>query len=264
MNRGQERKIEDMRKERLKSQVSSLKSQLSKRHLRKILGSGGVLLALWLGNSIVSAAEQQPHHPMPLEQYIALLEDPKRDEWQKPDAVIQALSFKEGQVVADIGAGSGYFTLRLARAVGQKGRVFAVDVDEGMLDYLHQRLDKEKIQNVQVLHVPAHDPLLIDGSLDLAFVCNTYHHLEARDVYLRKLRKALKPGGRLVIVDFYKKEGIPVGPPLAMRLGEETVKKELQEAGLQVTEQLTFLPYQYILIAEPTTSAPAASPVTQR
>ncbi len=72
-----------MRKERSKSQVSSLKSQLSERHLRKILGSGGVLLALWLGNSIVSAAEQQPHHPLPLEQYIALLEDPKRDEWQR-------------------------------------------------------------------------------------------------------------------------------------------------------------------------------------
>ncbi len=247
-----------------RSKVQSLKSKGGKRELKKILGSGGVLLALWLGNSIVSAEEQHPHHPMPLEQYIALLEDPKRDEWQKPDAVIQVLNLQEGQVVADIGAGSGYFTLRLAQAVGQKGRVFAVDVDEGMLGYLHQRLDKEKIQNVQVMHVPPHDPLLIDGSLDLAFVCDTYHHLEDRDVYLRKLRKALKPGGRLVIVDFYKKEGIPVGPPLSMRLGEETVKKELQEAGLQVTEKLTFLPYQYILIAEPTTGAPAASPVTQR
>ncbi len=247
-----------------RSKVQSPKSKVGKRRFWKILGSGGVLLALWLGNSIVSAEEQHPHNPMPLEQYIALLEDPKRDEWQKPDAVIQALSLREGQVVADIGAGSGYFTLRLARAVGQKGRVFAVDVDEGMLDYLHQRLDKEKIQNVQAMHVPPHDPLLIDGSLDLAFVCNTYHHLEDRDVYLRKLRKALKPGGRLVIVDFYKKEGIPVGPPMSMRLGEETVKKELQEAGLQVTEKLTFLPYQYILIAEPTTGAPAASPVTQR
>src|SRR5713101_2496241 len=173
---------------------------INKPQLRKIFS--GVLLALCLGSGLGSAEEQHPHHPMPLDQYIALLEDPKRDEWQKPDAVIQALHLKEGQVVADIGAGSGYFTLRLARAVGQKGRVFAVDVDEGMLDYLHQRLDKEKIQNVQAMHVPPHDPLLIDGSLDLAFVCNTYHHLEDRDVYLRKLRKALKPDGRLVIVDF--------------------------------------------------------------
>lgn len=241
----------------------SLQSLVDKWQLRKIFS--GVLLALYLlGSGMVRADEQHPHHPMPLDQYIALLEDPKRDEWQKPDAVIQALNLQEGQVVADIGAGSGYFTLRLARMVGQKGRVFAVDIDEGMLSYLRQRLAQEKMQNVQVMQVPPHDPLLIDGSLDLAFICNTYHHLEDREVYLRKLHKALKPNGRLVIVDFYKKEGMPVGPPMPMRLSEETVKKELQAAGMGVTEQLTFLPYQYILIAQTTTGAPAASPVRQR
>jgi ubiquinone/menaquinone biosynthesis C-methylase UbiE len=200
---------------------------------------------------------------MPLEQYIALLEDPKRDEWQKPDQVIQALNLQEGQVVADIGAGSGYFTLRLARGVGEKGTVFAVDVDDGMLNYLRQRLAKEKLKNVQVLHVPAHDPLLIDGSLDIAFVCDVYHHLEDREVYLRKLRKALKADGRLVIVDFYKKEGTPVGPPMSMRLSEDIVTEELQDAGLKVTEKLTFLPYQYILIAQPAPSGPAASRTVQ-
>ena len=99
--------------------------------------------------------------------------------------------------------------------------------------------------------VPPHDPLLIDGSLDLAFICNTYHHMEYRDVYLRKVRKGLKPSGRVVIVDFYPKEGIPVGPPMHMRLSEETVEKELLGAGLEVTEKLTFLPYQYILVAQP-------------
>ncbi len=177
-----------MRNERLPSKVQSLKSKFKKRQPWKILNSSGILLALWLSSSVASAEEQYPHHPMPLEQYIALLEDPKRDEWQKPDAVIQALNLKEGQVVADIGAGSGYFTLRLARMVGQKGRV----------------------------------------------------------------------------LDFYKKDGIPVGPPMSMRLGEEMVKKELQEAGLKITEKLTFLPYQYILIAEPMTGGPAASPVTQQ
>ena len=235
---------------------------INKRKLGKILG--GALLMFCLGNGTGSAEEQHPHHPLPLDQYIALLEDPKRDEWQKPDAVIQALNLKEGQVVADIGAGSGYFTLRLAQTVGQKGQVFAVDVDEGMLSYLRERLAKEKIQNVQVMQVPAHDLLLIDSSLDLAFICDTYHHIEDREVYLRKLHKALKPNGRLVIVDFYKKDGIPVGPPLSMRLSEETVKKELQTAGMNITEKLTFLPYQYILIAQPTTGGLGASPVTQR
>jgi ubiquinone/menaquinone biosynthesis C-methylase UbiE len=200
---------------------------------------------------------------MPLDQYIALLEDPKRDEWQKPDEVLKALQLKEGQFVADVGAGSGYFTVRLARAVGEKGVVFAVDVDEGMLGYLRQRLAKERINNIQVMQVPPHDPLLIAGSADVVFLCNVYHHLEDRDVYLRKLRKALKPGGRLVIVDFYKKEGIPVGPPMHMRLSEETVAKELQGAGLKVTEKLTFLPYQYILVAQATPTAPVASRTVQ-
>lgn len=210
---------------------------------------GIVLLSLWICTGSVGAQEEHPHRPLPLDQYIALLEDPERDQWQKPDAVIQALKLQNGQVVADIGAGSGYFTLRLAWAVAPRGMVFALDVEEGMLDYLRQRLAKEKIQNVKTILVPPHDPLLIDGSLDLAFICNTYHHLEDREVYLRKVRKALKPDGRLVIVDFYKKEGIPVGPPMHMRLSEETVQKELQEAGLKLTEKLTFLPYQYILIA---------------
>src|SRR5262249_50505364 len=150
-----------MRNERPQSKVQSLKSKFEKRQLWKILSSSTILLALYLGSSMVCAEEQHPHHPIPLDQYTALLEDPKRDEWQKPDAVIQALNLKEGQVVADIGAGSGYFTLRLARAVGQKGQVFAVDVDEGMLSYLRARLATEKIQNVQVMQVPAHDPLLL-------------------------------------------------------------------------------------------------------
>ena len=249
---------------RLKSQVSSLNPQIGQQNKGKILASSAVLLTLLLWSGKVSAEEQHPHHPLPLDQYIALLEDPKRDEWQKPDEVIKALNLKKGQFVADIGAGSGYFTLRLARAVGQKGSVFAVDIDEGMLSYLRQRLSQENLKNVQVMQVPPHDPLLIDGSADVVFICNVYHHLEDRDVYLRKLRKALKSDGRLVIVDFYQKEGIPVGPPMHLRLDEETVKKELQDAGLAVIEKLTFLPYQYILIAQPTTSGPAASPAARQ
>ncbi len=252
-----------MREKSFKFQVSSLKPQLRNQNFCKILGSSVFLLVLWLWGGSVSAEGQHPHHPLPLDQYIALLENPKRDEWQKPDEVIKALDLQEGQFVADIGAGSGYFTLRLARAVGEKGAVFAVDVDEGMLGYLRQRLSKENLKNVQVMQVPPHDPLLIDSSTDVVFICNVYHHLEDRAVYLRKLRKALKPDGRLVLVDFYKKEDIPVGPPLHMRISEETVTKELQDAGLQVTEKLTFLPYQYMLIAQPTPGAPLAVPAAQ-
>ena len=190
------------------------------------------------------------HHQMSLDQYIARLEDPTREEWQQPEAVIEALKLQSDAVVADIGAGSGYFTLRLARAIAPKGRVYAVDTESGMLDYLRQRLREADISNVQVMKVPAHDPLLVDGSIDVIFICNTYHHLEDRAVYLRKLSKALKPNGRLVIVDFNKEGEIPAGPPPAMRLSKEAVTTELRAEGLRVAETLSFLPYQYILIAQ--------------
>jgi ubiquinone/menaquinone biosynthesis C-methylase UbiE len=221
-----------------------------------------IFCLLWLGDGDTLADEHQhPHHPMPLEKYIGILEDAKRDDWQKPDEVIKALKLQDGQVVADIGSGSGYFTVRLAKMLAPaKGRVIALDVDEGMVNHLRQRLAKEQLKNVTVMHVPAHDPLLIDGSADVVFICNTYHHLEDREVYLRKVKKGLKPNGRVVIVDFYKREGIPVGPPMSMRLSEETVQKELQTAGLHVTEKLTTLPYQYVLITQLTTTSPTASP----
>jgi ubiquinone/menaquinone biosynthesis C-methylase UbiE len=223
-----------------------------------------LLLAPFFGTGVGTAQEHDhPHHPMPLEQYISILEDPKRDEWQKPEAVLKTLNLQPGQIVVDIGAGSGYFTVRLARAVGEKGQVFALDVDEGMINHLRQRLTTEQLRNVTVIQVPAHDPLLIDQSADVVFICDTYHHIEDRDVYMRKVRKGLKPNGRVVIVDFYKREGIPVGPPLGMRLSEDAVQKELQAAGLQVTEKLTTLPNQYIIIAQPTTAASAASPAAQ-
>ena len=213
-----------------------------------------------LGVQALADEHQHSHSSMSLDQYIARLEDPKRDEWQKPDEVLNALNLQEGQLVAEIGSGSGYFTVRLAQALTPlKGRVMALDVDEGMVAYLRQRLAKEQLKNVTVVQVPAHDPLLIDQSADVVFICDTYHHIEDREIYMRKVRKGLKPDGRLVIVDFYKKEGIPVGPPMSMRLSEETVQEELATAGLKVTEKLTTLPYQYILIAQPTTTTPAAS-----
>lgn len=221
-----------------------------------------VLWVFWLWSVQAAADEHQhSHRSMSLDQYIARLEDPQRDAWQKPDEVLKILNLQEGQVIADIGSGSGYFTLRFARALApQKGRVIALDVDEGMVAHLRQRLAQEELKNVTVVHVPSHDPLLIDQSIDVAFICDTYHHLEDRDIYMKKVRKGLKPNGRVVIIDFYKDKDIPVGPPASMRLSEETVQKELQEAGLHVTEKITILPYQYILIAQPTPTAPAASP----
>ena len=198
------------------------------------------------------AGEEQRahHHALDLEQYIARLEDPEREGWQKPDEVIQALAIKKGEVVADIGAGSGYFSVRLARAVGPEGRVLALDPDERLLDYLRRRLAEGNVQNVTARTVPRDDPELPEGSVDLAFLCNVYHHIDGRPDYLRRLRRALKPTGRLVIVDFYKKT-TPVGPPLGMRVDADTARRELAEGGFRVEDGPAFLPYQYVLVARP-------------
>jgi ubiquinone/menaquinone biosynthesis C-methylase UbiE len=130
--------------------------------------------------------------------------------------------------------------------------VYAVDTASGMLHHLRQRLREEGISNVRTMKVPPHDPLLVDGSIDVAFVCNTYHHIEDREVYLRKIRKALKPDGRIIIIEFNKEGDIPVGPPSQMRLSKDSVRKELQAAGLSVTETPVSLPYRYMLMAQTT------------
>ncbi|MDX1385754.1 MAG: methyltransferase domain-containing protein, partial [Thermoanaerobaculia bacterium] len=110
-------------------------------------------------------------------------EDPGRDGWQQPARVVEALGLEPGDRVADVGSGSGYFTLRLAAAVGPEGRVYAADVDEEMNDYLRERLREEGVVNVEVIDAQYGDPLLPDGSIDLVFSSNTFHHMEGRPEY---------------------------------------------------------------------------------
>ena len=209
-----------------------------------------LILVLLLAKFVWPQEHSHQHDAMSLAQHIARLEDPTRDAWQKPDAVLEALKLQEGHIVADVGAGSGYFTLRLAQAVGPEGMVYAIDTSSGMVHHLRQRLREEGITNVRTMKVPPHDPLLVDGSIDIAFVCNTYHHIEDREIYLRKIRRALKPNGRVIIIEFNKEGDIPVGPPSQMRLDKDSVRKELQAAGLSVGETQISLPYQYMLVAQ--------------
>jgi ubiquinone/menaquinone biosynthesis C-methylase UbiE len=182
--------------------------------------------------------------------YIAVLEDPERDKWQRPDRVIRALRVAEGQSVADIGAGSGYFALRLARQVGPKGRVRAVDISPDMLAHLEARARKAGLDNVQTVLAKPDDPMLPAGSVDLVFICDTWHHIEDRPRYLATLRPALKPGARVALVDFQDRE-LPVGPPRSMKLSRETVVSEFAKAGFRLAEERSFLPYQYFLVFEP-------------
>lgn len=179
--------------------------------------------------------------------YIAMLDDPARDAYQKPHEVITALKLKEGEVIADIGAGSGYFTFRLAHHIGDTGRVYAVDVGADMIVHLNRRIRDLQLKNVVTILAAPDDPLLADASVDRFFICDTWHHIENHDRYLALLKKMLKPGGQIIMVDF-KKEPTPTGPPMAMRISRDDLVQEMETNGFRVDAEHTFLPYQYFLV----------------
>jgi ubiquinone/menaquinone biosynthesis C-methylase UbiE len=179
--------------------------------------------------------------------YIAMLEDPARDGYQKPAEVVKALDVKPGETIADIGAGSGYFAVRLAEAVGPKGRVDAVDVEANMILFLNQRIRDAALWQIRTILAPPDDPLLGDGSVDRFFICDTWHHIEAKERYLSLMKRMLKPGGQVVMIDFQKKE-LPVGPPVSMKIAREDLVTQLEAAGFRMAREETFLPYQYFLI----------------
>ncbi len=179
--------------------------------------------------------------------YIEMLERPDRAGYQKPEEVVAALELRAGDVVADIGAGSGYFTMRLARAVGPGGRVYAEDVWGAMVDHLKARKTREELENVEVVLGSPADPKLPHRALDMAFICNAWHHIEDRPRFLQNLELALKPEGRIVIID-YKASKTPVGPPLKMRVPRAQVVSDLAAAGFSLVSEPDILPYQYFLI----------------
>lgn len=179
--------------------------------------------------------------------YMAMLDDPARDAYQKPHEVITALKLKPGEVVADIGAGSGYFTFRLARHVGDTGRVYAVDVSPDMIVHLNRRVRDLQLKNVVSILAAPDDPLLADASIDRFFICDTWHHIENHASYLALMKKMLNPGGQVVMIDFKKAE-TPVGPPMEMRISRVDLLTEMEANGFKLAAEHTFLPHQYFLV----------------
>jgi ubiquinone/menaquinone biosynthesis C-methylase UbiE len=202
---------------------------------------------------VASAAGQAPRdqrethrlHSDP-KAYIAALEDPKRDAYQKPHEVMRALAIKEGEIIADIGAGSGYFAVRLAHHVGSSGRVYAVDISPDMIRHLHARVRDMGLLNVSPILARPDDPLL-PQRVDRVLFVNVWHHIDDRPAYLERLKTQLKADGQLVMIDFHKRE-LPVGPPVAMKIAREDLLKQMQTNGFKVAVEHTFLPYQYFLI----------------
>ena len=179
------------------------------------------------------------------EHWAAELEGPERDAWQQPDRVIDALELASGMLVADVGAGTGYFEARLSRAVGEPGKVLALDIEPDMVRHLQERAAREQLNNVEARLVPGDDPQLTAASVDRILIVDTWHHISQREAYSAKLREALKPGGRVFIVDF--KLDAEHGPPPQHRLAPDTVQRELSAGGLETALLPISLPEQYIV-----------------
>jgi ubiquinone/menaquinone biosynthesis C-methylase UbiE len=196
----------------------------------------------------VTRDQQQMHrlHNDPAA-YIGALEDPKRDGYQKPHEVLTALKIRPGEVIADIGAGSGYFTFRLSHFVGAKGKVYAVDVSPEMILHINRRIRDLKTTNVITVLADPDDPLLPENSINRFFFSESWHHIENQSKYLALMKKLLKPGGEVVMIDFQKKE-LPIGPPMQMKISREDLIKQMQTNGFRLTQEYTFLPYQYFLV----------------
>lgn len=192
-----------------------------------------------------SHADHLEHHFDPKESALRF-DDPARDRWQLPDRVIAALDLKSGQIVADIGAGTGYFSVRLAKSKASP-KVYAADIEPEMVSYLRERAAKEGLDNMIAVQAAADQPNLPEP-VDLTLIVDTYHHIGNREAYFRRLAKSIKPGGRVVIIDF--KPDSPEGPPKEFRFPLEQFKSEMGKAGYKLAAQHNFLPRQQFLIFE--------------
>ncbi len=178
---------------------------------------------------------------------LGLLDAPDRDLWQRPDQIMDALGIADASVVADIGAGSGWFTIRLARRVGPRGLVYAEDVQKEMINAISRRVSREGLSNVRPVLGLKNNALLPEGALDAVLVVDAYHEVEDRVAMLASLARALKPQGRIGVIDF-KLDGTGPGPSPEERVSPDVVVKDAAQAGLRLIRQEVFLPFQYFLI----------------
>lgn len=177
---------------------------------------------------------------------LGLLEGPDRDAYQRPDQIMDALQIGENSVVADLGAGGGWFTVRLARRVGPKGWVYAEDIQPEMIQAIERRVKREGLNNVKTVLGTPTDPKIPAGTLDAVLIVDAYHEMEQPVTLLRNLAKSLKPTGTIGIVNYNKDGGGP-GPALDERVDPEQVIRDARAAGLELRKRENFLRYQYLL-----------------
>jgi ubiquinone/menaquinone biosynthesis C-methylase UbiE len=210
--------------------------------------AAAVLLATALfAGADLAAQDHAPHGRLFPPQDLGLLEGPDRDAWQKPDQVMDALGIADGAVVADVGAGGGWFTIRLARRVGPNGRVYAEDIQPQMIEAINRRIQREGLHNVRTVLGTPHDPKLPAGQIDAVLIVDIFYEIDDPVALLRNVAHALKPRGRVGIIDFRKNGGGP-GPDPHQRVDAAVIVRAAEAAGLQLLSEEPFLPFQYLLV----------------
>ncbi len=204
------------------------------------------MIAALLALVLMFAGDGQHTRLFPPEK-LAQLEGPDRDAWQRPDQIMDALGIGENTVVADVGAGGGWFTIRLARrAVGPNGRVYAEDIQPEMIDVIKRRVQREGLQNVSTIRGEPEDPKLPPHAMDAVLMVEVFHEVEKPAMLLRSVAASLKPNGVVGIVEF-KKDGGGPGPSMSVRVDPEKVIADARAAGLELRKQENFLRYQFML-----------------
>ena len=197
--------------------------------------------------SAAASAQQQEHLRLFRPEDLGLLEPPDRDVWQRPEEIMDALQIAEGSVVADLGAGSGWFTIRLARRVLPTGKVYAEDIQQPMVSAMNLRIKREGLEKIVTTVLgTASDPRLPPNALDAVLIVDAYHEIEDPVTLLRNVGKDLKPKGVIGIIN-YKKDGGGPGPAMEERVDAEQVIADARAAGLELRRRYNFLPYQYLL-----------------
>ena len=228
------------------------------RLLKRISFCSVLLLSLILLISLAGCNGQQTKHKhesateqrfKDIDKWVKAFEDPERAKWQKPAEVVQAMDLKPGDVVADIGAGTGYFTRLFAMAVAPEGRAIGLDIEDSMVNYMKEDAIKLGLKNYEAKVVPTDNAGLAQNSVDVVFLSNTYHHISNRVDYFKAAAKGLKENGRVVIVDFYKDSKI--GPPRDHKLAKAVALKEMDEAGYRLIKTHNVLEHQYFLEFRP-------------
>jgi ubiquinone/menaquinone biosynthesis C-methylase UbiE len=222
---------------------------------RLVFATGFATVLTTIAIATAAVAQQTGTHPLSGRRYAATmgvegadwLDRAERENEEDPDRAIDVMKIAKGSTVADIGAGSGYMTVKLARKVGPDGKVFANDIQQGMLDLLNKRLAKSKITNVSTVLGTQDDPRLPLEAIDLVLMVDVYHELSQPQLMLRNIKASLKPGGRLVLLEYRKEDpNVPIKPEHKMSVAE--AKLEVEAEGFKLTKTNEDLPRQHILI----------------